>query len=79
MNPLIEIDGVAYEVVRSLTSTRVIISYNGAFVFADKNLNRGVAGVWDLSDISASDSEKPILMALIKPTLDVTDVSITKD
>ncbi len=67
----------AYEVVRKIAWNRVIINYGGAFAFADK---RPDDGTWELSGKPAiTEDEQKALRELIAPTLDVTDVTVTKD
>lgn len=75
MDPNIVIDGVAYSVVHSFGDARVIINYEGLYVFADKNPD----GTWDLSGEPARENEKPVLEALLAPTMDQTIVTVTKN
>jgi len=70
----ISIDGKSYAVVRQLREDRVIIDFDGMFVFADC-----MWGAWDLSGVPASLEEGKILQELCAPTNDKTVVTIIKD
>ena len=70
----VEIDGARYEVVHQFNESRVIVSYQGAFVFADQAAD----GVWELSGIPAREDEKAVLKSFTDPMNDVTVVTVTK-
>lgn len=72
----ITIDGKEYEVAHQFNESRVIISYEGVYVFADRWAD---GGGWDLSGEPARENEKPVLEALLAPMLDKTVVTVTKD
>lgn len=71
----ITIDGKSYEVAHQFNENRVLINYDGLYVFADRNM----FGNWDLSGLPAREDEKPILKAFLEPTLDKTVVTVTKE
>lgn len=71
----VTIDGKSYRVAHQFNESRVIIDFDGAYVFAD----RWPDGTWDLSGEPAREDEKPILAALLAPTMDKTVVTVIKD
>lgn len=68
-------DGKDYEVAHTFSEGRVLISYDGLYSFAD----RAGDGTWDLSGEPARPEEKPVLAALLAPTMDQSVVTITKE
>ena len=67
-------DGKEYEVAHAFSPTRAIINYDGLFALVDQ-----MGGQWDLSGEPARDDEKPILTALLAPTMDQSILTVTKD
>ena len=57
------VSGRTYNIAHAFGPSRVIIDYEGVFVFVDQNSD----GTWDLSGIPASENEKPFLVALVGP------------
>lgn len=85
MNITLSDDGNEYEIARFFNARRVIISYQGTFVFADlvdvpASDGMPAKSVWSLSgDPPRTAEEKLALDKLIAPTLDKTVVTVTKD
>lgn len=71
----ITLDGQDYEVAHKFSESRVLVNYCGLYTFADKATD----GTWELSGEPARQDEKPVLEALLAPTLDQSILTVTKD
>lgn len=71
---VITLSGTDYDVAHTFGEARVLISFNGLYVFADL-----VGGAWELSGLPARPDEMAILKALTDPTNDQTIVTVTKN
>ena len=70
----IDIDSKTYQIVHTFRSDRVIINFDGLFVFADF-----INNAWELSGDPGTAEERDIIKVLCEPTNDKTIVTIEKD
>lgn len=73
----IDLDGKQYDVAHQFSPNRVVVNYDGLFVFADGD---GSECGWYLSGVPARDGEeKDVMKKLTAPMEGKTEVTIIKE